>query len=84
VGRDEADGRRGARLRPVVKTPGGYVGQGALARTPLTNRHLLYDSFGRNGSETGGSGNDPARKVGRAKNSARPGFGCTLTYPRWF
>ena len=35
------DDWRGARLRPVVKTPGGYVGRAALDRTPGPDAVLL-------------------------------------------
>jgi hypothetical protein len=35
-------------------------GGAALARTPLTKRHLLYDLSSRHGSETGGSRERPS------------------------
>jgi hypothetical protein len=45
---------RGARL-PVVKTPGGYVGQAALGRTPKTSANLLFLMQGQKVCITAGS-----------------------------
>ena len=55
----------GARLRPVVKTPGGYVGQAALARGK--GPHIFYPERGRSKhrAKQAAPGNYPARCFAR-------------------
>jgi hypothetical protein len=54
---------RGARLRPVVKTPGGYVGQAALDRTKGPRAIFLGACMATNFFKQAAPANDSTRDL---------------------